>query len=156
MTSEDAANLRLFRAAEPSYCDYHVHTSIDGSHVFVGMIGFRNFDAFNRSVEMGILLLPDYHGKGVGTETLYVLLEYLFYQRQMHRVSFETSTENAQMRGWFDKVAGAKLEAIRRECWRSVEDTDYYADVASYCILEQEWKGSVQERLKTKLSKIAT
>ncbi|KAF9051238.1 acyl-CoA N-acyltransferase [Hymenopellis radicata] len=153
MTVEEAASLRRYRAANPTYCDYHLHIVEEGIRKFVGMIGFRNLDEDNGSVEMGILLFPDFHGKGFGTETLYVLLCYLFEERRMHRVSFQTSVDNAQMRGWFDDVAGVTLEGISRELWRSVEDRNSYVDVAIYCILEQEWRDAVKKRLNQRLCK---
>ncbi|KAF9024862.1 acyl-CoA N-acyltransferase [Hymenopellis radicata] len=138
---------------ESTYCDYHVHIVEEGIRKFVGMIGFRNLDEDNGSVEMGILLSPEFHGKGFGTETLYVLLCYLFEERRLHRVSFQTSVDNAQMRGWFDDVAGVTLEGISRELWRSVEDRNSYVDVAIYCILEQEWRDAVKKRLNQRLCK---
>lgn len=40
----------------------------------------------------------------------------------MHRVSFQTSADNVQMRGWFEDVARVALEGVSRELWRSVEN----------------------------------
>ncbi len=66
MTVEQAASLRLYRASNPTYCDYHVHIVKEGIRKFVGMIGSRNLDEDNGSVEMGILLFQNSMGKATG------------------------------------------------------------------------------------------
>ncbi|KAF9024849.1 acyl-CoA N-acyltransferase [Hymenopellis radicata] len=151
MSVAEAAKLRETRAANPGFADYHIHITEKGVSTFVGTVGLKHLDEFQKSAEAGILLLPNAQGKGVATEALYVVLAYLFNERQVHRVTFETSVDNKSMRGWLDVVAGAKLEGILRGCWRDVEDPRRFVDVASYSILEEEWKGSVEERLKAKL-----
>ena len=96
------------------------------------------------------MLLPEFQGKGIATEAFYALLCYAFEERHLNRVYFETAVGNAQMRGWFDRVAGAKLDGVLREHWGDLEDPDHFVDVASYSILAREWE-SVKEKVKAKL-----
>ncbi len=144
MSVAEAAKLREKRAADLGFSDYHIHIVEGGVRMFVGVVGLEHLDEFNKSVETGVLLLPNAHRKGVATEALYVVLAYLFNERQVHRVEFETAVDNKGMRGWLDAVAGAKLQGILRDYWKDAEDASRFVDVARYNILEEEWKGSVE------------
>lgn len=103
---------------------------------------------------MGILISPDMHRLGLGSETLYTLLKYVFEEQKLHRVTFETAEDNAPMRGWLDMV-GATLEAKRRDCWREVGPAVKYTTVMGYSILEHEWEG-VKDILERSFSTKAT
>ncbi|KIY67176.1 acyl-CoA N-acyltransferase [Cylindrobasidium torrendii FP15055 ss-10] len=146
MDVEDAARLREARHADPAYADYHIH--VGGN--FAGNAGIKKVDWLHKSAEGGILILPEFQGKGLATEAFYAVLTFGFEELKLNRICFETASENAQMRGWFDKVAGATLEGILRGCWGDVLDSDRFVDVATYSILKKEWP-DVKKRLQVKM-----
>ncbi|KAJ7600419.1 acyl-CoA N-acyltransferase [Mycena floridula] len=106
----------------------------------------------NNSCHAGIIVSPNIHGRGIATEALYAVMEFAFETRKFHKVTFETSTENIQMRGWLEKTAGACLEGVMKDGWKYFE-ADAYCDVANYGILEGEWRDSVKGQLEAKMQK---
>jgi len=152
MSVEDARSRRGSRANNASLVDFHVHlVKDDGSTEFVGTTGIFNIHAEFNSCEAGILVSPNLHRSGITTEVFYLLLRYTFEDRNIHRVAFQTGTDNVGMRGWLERVAGARLEGIQRECWK---DDENYCDVAMYSILAGEWQGEVKEKLETRLKAV--
>ena len=102
-------------------------------------------DTTQRSCEAGIIIAPKFHGQNLTAEILYTLFHYIFEEKQFHRISLETSSENAPMRGWLEKVAGMRLEGIRKEWW--TDNAGGWLDVCGYAVLEREWKGWMKQRL---------
>ncbi len=92
--------------------------------------------------------VPALFGTGIATDVLYTLLVYVFEDRALHRATFETATINVAMRGWLDKVAGAKLEGEKREGWRT--ERGGYCDVACYSILGWEWRDKGKKETSSK------
>ncbi|TFK73970.1 acyl-CoA N-acyltransferase [Pluteus cervinus] len=151
VTVEEMRDRRVQRSKESRIRDFHIHTLDDEGHSqFVGITGIFNIDLTHESCEMGIMVDPDQSGKGVATDALYTLLEWAIEEQKMHRITFETTVNNAPMRHWLEKIAGARLEAERKECWK-VEERKY-ADVAGYCILDWEWRERVKVNLQRRLN----
>lgn len=147
---EDARLRRESRCENATIVDFHVH-ALDNAGIptFAGMTGIFNLDERGHACEIGILISPDYHGKGLATDVLYTLLLWVFEDKKVHRVTFETGEDNKGMRHWLENVAVAKLEAERRECWPDGDGK--YSDVMGYSILEWEWKDRVKSALQKKL-----
>ncbi|PPQ93723.1 hypothetical protein CVT25_013064 [Psilocybe cyanescens] len=152
MTKEEAGLRREMRAEDKRIMDFHIHFTESGTIRFAGMTGYFNLDEGNESCEVGMLIMPDLHGKNLATEVFYTLLQYIFEVRNLHRVTFETEANNVGMRSWFEKVAGARLEAERKEVWKY--PTGVFVDVRGYAILEGEWKNHIKVRLEERLKGI--
>lgn len=150
---DDARLRRELRAEDPRIVDFHIHVlNEDGiSYSFAGSTGIFNIDEVNGSCEVGILVSPERHRGGYGTEALYTVLKWAFEERKMHRATFETAQNNDPMRRWLEKVLGATLEGTRRDCWN--EGGGKYTTVCSYSILEWEWSGGAKESLEKSLSR---
>ncbi|PFH50908.1 hypothetical protein AMATHDRAFT_143841 [Amanita thiersii Skay4041] len=150
MSMNEVRTRRDARSNNPCVADFHIHLmSDDGSSIFCGMTGYFNLDMMHSSCEVGILIPPDAYRKKIGTEALYTVLKWIFEEKKVHRVTFETGQDNTPMRTWLEEVAGARLEAQRKECWRNVDGS--YSDVAGYSILDWEWLDSVKVRLEARL-----
>ncbi|KAH6910372.1 acyl-CoA N-acyltransferase [Coprinopsis sp. MPI-PUGE-AT-0042] len=115
---------------------------IGGTRVF-------NLDGLHSSCEVGIVLAPEAVGKGYSTAVLYILLKYVFETKGIHRVHFCTLEDNAPMRGWLEKVAGATLEAKRVDCF--TDGNGGWVTAMEYAILDNEWRESVKKNLERKL-----
>ncbi|TFK42310.1 acyl-CoA N-acyltransferase [Crucibulum laeve] len=148
-TVEDARERRETRAEDSKLIDFHIHAIMDDERFhFSGTTGIFNIDLANETCEAGILVSPDTHGKGIATEALYTLLQYVFEERNFHRVTFETASDNIGMRKWLEDTAGARLEAVRKEAWKESEGK--YCDVNGYSILNWEWNSHVKLALEKK------
>ncbi|KAF6760298.1 hypothetical protein DFP72DRAFT_988520 [Ephemerocybe angulata] len=99
-----------------------------------GSTGAFNIDTIQNTCEAGILVATKYQGK----------------ERGFHRVTLETAMENAPMRGWLERVAGVRQEGTKIECW--ADKAGGWTDVASYALLEREWKASIKARLEKRIA----
>ncbi|KAF9263264.1 acyl-CoA N-acyltransferase [Marasmius fiardii PR-910] len=150
-STEEARNLREERLADPSKLEFHAYALDEGGNKqFVGGTMMFNIDETQKSCEVGIILSADVHRRGVATDVFYTLLSYVFEERGFHRVTFETGADNLAMRGWLERVAGARLESHRVEAWKDLENGGY-SDVTGYAILEREWTERVKANLEKKL-----
>ncbi|ESK97036.1 ribosomal-protein-alanine acetyltransferase [Moniliophthora roreri MCA 2997] len=150
-TTEEAQRLRESRVADPAVLEFNIYVKDkDGNDRFAGGTLIFHIEEQHRSCEVGIILSPEVHRGGVATDVFYTLLSYIFEERKMHRVTFETGSDNLAMRGWLEKVAGARIEAQRLECWIDPVSGGY-SDVTGYAILEWEWKDRIKERLENRL-----
>ena len=153
MTVNEVRVRRESRAEDSRIVDFYIHhLQEDGTGRFAGLTGYFNLDTANGSCEAGIIVVPDLHGKNLATEVFYVLLQYIFEAQKLHRVTFETGSNNIAMQSWLENVAGIRLEAERKECWKQVDGT--FADVKGYAILDWEWRDTVKSRLTKRLNAI--
>ncbi len=81
------------------------------SSEMVGSICLWNFSEDKKHAEVGYDLHPNYHGKGVMTESLRALLDFAFNQLQLHCVEAYTHYKNLSSiklleRHGFNKVQG--------------------------------------------------
>jgi len=153
-TVEEVRIRREARAEDARLKDFIIYyLSEDGSTRFAGFSGYFNIDESMLSCEGGIIVAPDFHGKNIATETLYVLLQHIFEDQKFHRVTFETSADNVAMQAWLEKVAGARLEAIKKEAWRLLDGT--FSDTKGYAILDWEWRDMIKARLEERMKKLA-
>ncbi|KII90697.1 hypothetical protein PLICRDRAFT_541879 [Plicaturopsis crispa FD-325 SS-3] len=147
----DARARRESRARDESILDFIAHASDGGA--FVGTCTIYSIDPLNDSCWLGLLVDPAFHRGGYATEMLHALLRYVFEERSMHRVAFDTGIDNVAMRGWLENVAGAKHEFTWRECWK--DGPGQWLDVVGYSILEREWRDTVKGNLERRLDAAA-
>lgn len=151
ISAQEVAARRKTRAENTEIIDFHIHIiNQDETSTFAGMTGVFNIDKMHKSCEAGILVAPDMYGKGIATESLYTLLQYIFEDRKMRRMTLETGADNIPMQLWLEEVAGARLEAEKKECWMEIEEGEF-TDVKGYAILDWEWRGRIRSRLEERL-----
>ncbi|KAI5889364.1 acyl-CoA N-acyltransferase [Schizophyllum commune H4-8] len=150
MTVEDVIKRRESRLDDPKTLDWNVDiVDADGKRTLVAMTTIFAIDEEYSSGETGILVAPDAHRSGLGTEVLYTVLKYGFETMKLHRIQFQTGADNVGMRGWLDRVAGAYYEGARRDGWKGIDGK--FADVAVYSILEDEWREKTKRLLLERL-----
>lgn len=65
----------------------------------VGSVYFRDIDRENRKAEYGIFIGEEEAlGKGIGTETAYLALDYAFHELALHRVTLRVLSDNVRAR----------------------------------------------------------
>ncbi|KXN85345.1 hypothetical protein AN958_11445 [Leucoagaricus sp. SymC.cos] len=150
-TTEEIRARREKRAEDPSLVDFYAFTvKEDGSRgELVGISGVFRIDEDQNSCEIGILVAPGKHAEGYGTEILYCVMKWLFEERKFHRATYETAVDNIPMQKWLQKT-GIRLEAERKEAWRSPRDGGY-EDVKGYALVESEWRGHVKANLEARI-----
>jgi RimJ/RimL family protein N-acetyltransferase len=92
----------------------------------VGVIRFFNWNALNRSAELGLLIDPDERRHGYALEALQVLCRYLFFSRDLNKVHAQTASFNTAACKLVEK-AGFKRDAVlRHEYFNDSEFHDGY------------------------------
>jgi len=95
----------------------------------------------------GIILAPEYWGKGLGTEVFYYLLEYGFEGMKLDRIVYETLETNSGMRGWLEKVCRKQVDKILYG--RVSNDQEYNEYI--YTLYKEEWP-EIKKRIAAKMA----
>ena len=115
-------------SASGQWSDHYQHLAIDLDGQLIGDVQLRKCD-FTRpqgAWDMGIEISPEVQGKGLGTQALRLVAEYVF-KNGAHRVEGSTDEANLAMRRTFEK-AGWKFEGVLKALF--IEDDvahDYYS-----------------------------
>jgi ribosomal-protein-serine acetyltransferase len=103
---------------------------LDGE--IAGGVGFHRVDWVNRSTSIGYWLAADAQGRGLMTAAVAALLDYAFFEWDLHRVIIEVVIGNERSRAIPERL-GFRQEAILREAklvHGGHEDTWLYAMLA--------------------------
>jgi RimJ/RimL family protein N-acetyltransferase len=104
---------------------------------YIGGCGANNLDMKNRVAEVGIFIGDkDYLGKGYGTEAMELLLQFLFDEVNMNKVSLNVIAFNKRAVRSYEK-ASFKLEATARE---AIYRLGRYNDLLTMSILKEEYE----------------
>lgn len=92
----------------------------------VGIIRFFNMNHLNRSAELGMLIDPDEHRKGFGSEAIRVLARWLFRTRDLNKVYANTSSLNKGAVGMLEKAGFKRDGTLRHHYYYDGELHDGY------------------------------
>lgn len=111
MKSEEQIEERVFSPSS----DEHRYMILNENQEPIGTLGFREVNFSARSAAIFIVLgEKEYWGKGYGTDALQVLIEFLFYQWNFHRLSLDTWDGNIRAIKAYEKL-GFKVEGRLRQ-----------------------------------------
>lgn len=118
---------------EPGWFQYALESQVDG--VLVGDVAVNLAD--NRmQAEIGFTLAPAFQGQGFAVEAVDRMLEHLFRDRGLHRVSAECDARNLSSAKLLERL-GFTREGLRRQhTWIKGEWTD---DLL-YGLLAEDWR----------------
>jgi RimJ/RimL family protein N-acetyltransferase len=85
-----------------------------GSQELAGEASLWRIDGHNRSAHLGIALLPEFRGRGLGTDVTRVLCHYGFVHLGLRRLQVETIADNAAMIH-AAAAAGFRSEGVLRD-----------------------------------------
>jgi len=106
------------------------------SNTAIGVTSLINIDTKNRNAECIIDIgEKDYWGKGYGSESLKILLEYAFKELNLHRVSLRVFSFNERAIHIYNKL-GFKKEGVMRE---SIYRKGKWHDIITMGILKREY-----------------
>lgn len=101
----------------------------------VGVVATHAINKSNRHTSLGYWLATEYNGKGIMTESVKALLNYLFTEKNLHRIVIKAATGNNRSRAIPEKL-GFKAEGVERDGeWLY----DHFVDLQVYSLLEEEF-----------------
>lgn len=101
----------------------------------VGTVGFHRIDWANRNTSLGYWLAESAQGRGLMTTVVRAVLDYAFYEWELHRVEIHCAPDNLRSRAIPERL-GFREEARLRE---TELVGDRYLDSVVYAMLEGEW-----------------
>ena len=105
---------RTARAADNDVAGDNVSFVVDLDGAAVGAASLFNFDLFAGHAEAGINLLPNARGRGIGTATVSLLVEFGFVRRNLRRIHLQAIASNTAAIRAYEK-AGFVVEGRQRE-----------------------------------------
>jgi ribosomal-protein-alanine N-acetyltransferase len=102
----------------------------------IGTCGFTRFNFTSNSGEVGYVLNPDYHGRGIATEAVRQVMKFGFEELGLHRIECKFMEGNEASRRVMERV-GMKFEGYSREAMLVKHQ---YRTIGTYSILENEYR----------------
>ncbi len=102
----------------------------------VGEACLWDTDLHTRSAHLGLALIEEARGLGLGREVVDLLVDYAFRVRGLHRLQCETHAENEAMLGMAEAAGFQREGQLRQVSWRSGR----FVDQVVLGLLAQEWK----------------
>lgn len=125
----------------PYAYDFVIRRLNDSSETPIGIVQIWSYVDFRKSWELGYAVLPEYSGKGYGSEAVRLLLQYAFNELKAHKVVGMCNAENVRSIALMQH-AGMTREAIfKEELWWQNKWTDQYF----FSILDREFKEVISE-----------
>lgn len=110
--------------------------AIEADGVFIGGCALFQFDAVARTCSLGITIGDkNYWGRGYGTDTVRVLLEYAFRLQNLRRVYLSVNSSNARAIGAYQRCGFVEEGRLRSHVWSNGQ----YIDLVQMGILREEW-----------------
>ena len=103
---------------------------------FAGSIGCHEINSAYRNCSLGYWVDAAHQGKGIVTRCCAVMLDYLFDELQLHRVTIECGTGNARSCAIPERL-GFTREAVKREAQLV---GGRWVDLVMWSILDREWR----------------
>lgn len=101
----------------------------------IGTCGFAKIDTVNRVGELGYVLNPEYHGRGIATEAAKEVVRFGFEELGLHRIEARFMEGNEASRRVMERL-GMLFEGFERE---SVFVKGRYVTVGKYAILSKDF-----------------
>ncbi len=108
---------------------------LDGG--LVGIIGLHFIDWEHQDTEFGYWLAKDFTGRGIMNKAARAMLDYVFFELHLHRVSIAHALENTASKAVIERL-GFKPESVTRDAeWLYAR----FHDWQRYGLLRRDWRG---------------
>ena len=115
---------------------------IDVDGEAVGSVSLFEFDALARHAEVGIALVAEHRGKGIGTAAISQIVDFAFVRCNLRRVHLQAIASNLGAIRAYEK-AGFVIEGRQREhAWVRGQ----YEDIVTMGLLRPDWKPQLEQR----------
>ena len=112
-----AFEARLARLAGSETAEQAVSFVVDVDGSAVGGASMFGFDSFARHAEVGINLLPEARGRGVGTAAIRQLVEFGFVRRNLRRIHLQAIASNTAALRAYEKAGFVVEGRLREHAW---------------------------------------
>ena len=106
---------RLARADADSEKTVAFVVDVDGTAV--GSASLSDFDPFAHHAEVGIALLPEARGRGIGTAAIRQLVEFGFLRCNLRRIHLQAIASNAAALRAYEKAGFVVEGRLREHAW---------------------------------------
>ncbi|MEO7018284.1 MAG: GNAT family protein [Leifsonia sp.] len=138
--TREAFEARLAQADSDS-SSKNVRFVIDLDGDAVGSVSLFEFDDLARHAEVGIAVLAESRGKGIGTAAISQIIEFAFVRCNLRRVHLQAIASNLGAIRAYEK-AGFAIEGRQREhAWVRGR----YEDIVIMGILRSDWKSRLEQ-----------
>ena len=117
------------------FYDWAVVCREDGH--MIGTCGFTTFDFTSDVGQIGYVINPDYHGRGLATEAVRAVLAFGFDRLELHRIDARFMQENQRSLKLMERV-GMTFEGYARE---SMKVKGVYRTIGTCSMLKSEYNG---------------
>ena len=106
------------------------------------LIGIASWKAAHRGgsrgscFEIGLALLPDYRGQGLGTTAQRLLVDYLFRFTTVHRLEAGTDTDNIAEQKALERIGFIREGVLREVAFRD----GTWRNSVIYALLRKDWQ----------------
>lgn len=121
--------------------NYHWVMELKEIGQVIGSIGVVNLNEENYSCEVGYCISKTYWSKGIATEALKSIVDYLFSEVGFNRIVGKYEVENLAS-GRVMAKSGMKYEGTFREV--ILRNNNEFYDMSQYAILKSDWKKSLK------------
>jgi ribosomal-protein-serine acetyltransferase len=132
----DGTERFLAEAEEQLVREDGFQAAIEPEGEIIGVVGFHAVDWINRNTSLGYWLATDAQGRGTMTTVVRALVDFVFYEWELHRLEIQCAPENRRSRAVAERL-GFREEATLREAELV---GGRYLDSVVYGLLETEWK----------------
>ena len=115
---------------------YQLGIFIKDSNELIGDIGIHFID--NLQVEIGITLSLEYQGKGIATEAVVEVINYLLFDLRKHRIFASVDPKNIKSIALLRGIGMRKEAHFKKSIWFD----EQWSDDVVFAILEEEWTGA--------------
>jgi RimJ/RimL family protein N-acetyltransferase len=106
------------------------------TYKIVGDMGLHFFDTENRQVEIGCTLNKEFQNKGYATESIKIIIDYLFEKLNKHRIIASIDPDNKRSIQLVERI-GFRKEAHLVE---SLLINGKWVDDLIYALIEKDWE----------------
>lgn len=134
-TEEDAlAHIALIDSKIEANEGINWAITLKNNSKLIGIIGHYRIKPENYRAEIGYMLLPEYHGKGIITEAINVVVKYGFEKMKLHSIEAIIDPENYASEKVLQKNGFVKeAHLIENECYEGrFLDTVIYSKLNKY------------------------
>jgi RimJ/RimL family protein N-acetyltransferase len=107
----------------------------DGTRI--GGIEAEQHSAYGGYLEIGFTIVPEERGKGYCSESVKIMVDYLFLSNNLIRIQALTDTRNLPSQRVLEKTGFMKEGLLRKAAFIRGD----WRDLFVYSILREEWKG---------------
>jgi len=113
------------------------------SNKVIGILRIQNIDSINRNCEIGLDIIPSMRGKGYGTKSYHMILEYLFTHFNMHMVYLRVGEFNEHAQRLYSQIGFTETGRYREYLFRNGRYWDYII----YTLLQNEYLVLIQSKV---------